>query len=307
MKRILYADILRVLAIFAVIILHCVGYYCNMFKEISLFNWFFANSVDSLLRFCVPVFVMLSGMLLLGSEKEFNLRKRASRIVIPLICWSIVYIMAYWWNDHSVNILKSVVKIFRGPVAEHLWFPYMLFGLYLLTPLIKPFVKEKKNMHYILILLAIFSVIFPLIKNFTGFSFGVSLGFGEGYIGYYILGYYLHNYTTFLDNKKISIPLFIVAYLTTVIGTYFLTQNNNGVLGERFYSNFSPNVILTSVIMFMFIKNNANIFSKISTKFIEKIGEISYGVYLSHVLFVTFLFKTLYVLNPIVDMLTKSI
>ncbi len=306
MKRIYYADILRVLATFAVIILHCVWYYCDMYWKIRIFDWLFANWVDSRLRFAVPVFVMLSWMLLLWSEKWFNLKRRSLRLIIPLITWSIIYILTYKFYNPDLNIFRNIIKIVTWPISEHLWFPYMLMWLYVITPIIKPFLSSQKNIFYVLGLWLIFSLILPIIKTLTGIWFWINIELFVGYIWYYVLWYYIHNYKTIFDKKSVSITLILIWYLTTFFGTYLLSKHNSN-LNLWFYWNFSPNVIIISISIFALIKNTVNLISTKSDKIVSKISEISYWIYLSHVLFITMLFKIFSLVNPIADMFVKSI
>lgn len=79
---------------------------------------------------------MLSGALLLGREKKIFLYKRIVRVLFPLISWSIVYSI---WNDHwsgrEFDLFQFIVSVFSRPVMFHLWFIYMMIGIYLVFPL----------------------------------------------------------------------------------------------------------------------------------------------------------------------------
>lgn len=306
MWRIVYADVLRVLATFAVIILHCAGYYVDMYGNIPTINWFIANSIDSLLRFSVPVFVMLSWMLLLSSKKEFDLKKRVSRVFIPLLSWSIIYIFIMWIWNHDINIFKNILKIFINPVVPHLWFPYMLIWLYILTPIIKSFITDKKNIYYILSFWVIFSVILPIFTKITDINFSTNFLLWWQYIWYFILWYFLHTYEISKKYNKLLLPVFLISYLVTIFGTYLLTKNTWN-LNLWFYWNLAPNTILISISIFLLIKNKITQDSILNNNFTKKISEISYWMYLSHVILITILFKTLYVLNPTLDILVKSV
>lgn len=99
----------RVIAILAVVLLH-VSSRVVMWSELGSNDWWYANLYDSLVRWCVPVFVMISGALLLSPEKAEPLglfyKKRASRILFPLVFWSLFYML---W-DFLRNLLKGESK-----------------------------------------------------------------------------------------------------------------------------------------------------------------------------------------------------
>ncbi|MBN1412663.1 MAG: acyltransferase family protein [Spirochaetales bacterium] len=97
--RVLWADILRIIACFSVILLHSVAELLYKYKELKPDYWMAANFWDSLTRFCVPVFVMLSGYFLLGTRSELKplpfFKKRILKILMPFLVWAAIY---YCWR-----------------------------------------------------------------------------------------------------------------------------------------------------------------------------------------------------------------
>ncbi|MDQ6971139.1 MAG: acyltransferase family protein, partial [Mariprofundaceae bacterium] len=83
----IWLDNSRVLAVFAVILVHVSDGFVSHYPMGSEY-WWIGNIYDSAVRWCVPVFVMISGALLLDPAKHENLntfyRKRFSRICIPI-------------------------------------------------------------------------------------------------------------------------------------------------------------------------------------------------------------------------------
>jgi surface polysaccharide O-acyltransferase-like enzyme len=95
-KRIFYLDQLRALAIIAVVLIHVsLFYFVSSRIDIHSFNWFVSNVFYSMCRFCVPIFLMLSGILLLNKDYNFIefIKKRYKRVILPFLFWSIVYII----------------------------------------------------------------------------------------------------------------------------------------------------------------------------------------------------------------------
>ena len=98
----------KIIAAFAVIMLHISSYF--LYNSYLDFNWWTANLFDSSARWCVPVFVMISGYLLLSPEKNYTTldfyKKRINRIIIPLIFWT-VFFLAWTIFVAKINKLPS--------------------------------------------------------------------------------------------------------------------------------------------------------------------------------------------------------
>lgn len=332
-QRIVYADILRIAAIMAVIIIHSGAPLINQFNSIRLSWWWFGNLVESATRWAVPIFIMVSGMLLLNPKKDEPIKeflsKRFMRVLIPFIFWGIVYTI--WTYRRSIieyqplPVLKIIESFYTGTVYVHLWFVYTILGLYLLTPIIRIYVKNSdlNNLKYFLFMWFIANGVFSFIQKISNIKIGVDFSFFWGFIGYYILGYYLH--TVNLNKKQINYIYFfsIVGLMTTVIGTFIINKNNNGVVNQIFYDNLTPNVILMSSGVFIFIKNyNWNvilesrnfILNKINNHSIKEFSSFSFGIYLIHILILNLLSSKLMpikinamLINPAIGILLTSI
>lgn len=200
-SRTVYFDYLRVFATFAVIILHVSAQ--NWYStDVNGFDWQVFNFFDSIVRWSVPVFVMISGALFLN--REIPLKKIYSKYVFRMAAafavWTIIY--AYFSNG---DILNRVSQIISG--HYHMWFIWMIVGLYICIPFIKLLIKDDKITRYFLLLAFIFAFLIPwlvtLTNDFAGGLVikGVSILNGNvsdmnihivlGYTSYFILGYYL--------------------------------------------------------------------------------------------------------------------
>ena len=194
-----WLDNLRVVATIAVVLLHVVAPFALKFGQINKVDWWLANSIDSLVRFCVPVFVMLTGALLLPRTHtlESYLKKRVVRIILPFLFWSAVYIAHYFSRlpETFVFTTSSVSQIIGNKLlygaSYHLWYIYMIIGIYLILPIISTWIRNasEKEIIYFLVLW-LFSVI---ISNsfFKEYVPDFNLKYFSGFIGYLVLGYYL--------------------------------------------------------------------------------------------------------------------
>ena len=296
-NHIIYADVLRITAIVAVIILHSADPLVREFNSIQLSWWWIANIFDSATRWCVPVFIMISGLLLLNPSEDESIKdfmsKRFNKVLPPFIFWGLVYTIIKYRGEiienQTLPILKIIENIVVGPM-DHLWFIYMLLGLYLLTPILRIYIKNssKKDLKYFLILWFIATAVFGFIESISKIKIGLDLNFFYGFIGYYILGHYLN--IAIITKKQIYLAYlaFIIGLFVTIVGTFILTKSNGGYYNSIFHDYLSPNIIFMSIGIFIAFKNyNWDAIFKNQDYIYNKILELSsltFGIYLIHIL-----------------------
>lgn len=143
-EKLVWADNLRAIATVAVILLHASAPLVP--REGFNFDWWTGNLIQSLVRFCVPIFFMLTGLLLFDKEYELFsfLKKRFSRIIYPFLFWSFFYILfdiglkiRHGEQLDLLSALKFMINQYKGGSYYHLWFIYVMIGLYLITPVIR--------------------------------------------------------------------------------------------------------------------------------------------------------------------------
>lgn len=298
-KRIIYLDLLRILAIFGVIMIHVNGEGMWLMTKVSDL-WLEKNFVSSLISWPVPVFIAISGALLLENDK-FTFRnmvtKYIPRIIIPLIIWHFIYYFYTYPTFNLQNVILCFKRLLIGKTYSHLWYLYLLLGLYLLTPILKKMVQNlnKKELTYLLVLGFMITSFIPYINNFISqdlmkfISPYQVLNFNI-FILYYILGYYINNYI--YVNKKSKIILMAMFSLTVLFGTAVL--NNYLTIKNVVFTNYSSSSSIIAVIMVIFFFVLFKNFNKVKChKFIEKLGTLTFGVYLIHFLLEKELLKLL--------------
>ena len=207
--RIVYFDLLRILATFAIIILHTAS--ANWEKvDVTSYEWSMLNIYDSICRWAVPVFVMISGALMLNKQKSIKniYTKNVFRIICSFIFWSLIYtIEKHCFLNNTDNIIKNFLI-----GNYHLWFLYMIAGLYILTPIITKITESEKTTKYFLFISIISTIVLPyIIEIITLFSTSkaefiqnrindLNLNMVIGYSLYYILGFYMNKYK--IDKKS---------------------------------------------------------------------------------------------------------
>lgn len=158
-QRVACYDVLRVAATFAVVALHLSAQH---WADTDIYStaWQAFNLYDSLVRWTVPVFVMISGVFFLAGTQSLRqiLRKNVLRIVTAFIFWSALYAAyAYFFNKCALS--TAVTLFFSG--HYHMWFLFMIVGLYLIVPLLRPIAQNETLLRYFLLLALVFNFLLP--------------------------------------------------------------------------------------------------------------------------------------------------
>jgi len=289
----IWVDVLRVIATFSVVWLHSAAPLLYKYNELPIVSWWIANIYDSIVRMCVPSFFMLSGFLLLNKDEDIYcfFTKRISKVVVPLIIWSVFYILwKTYYQRMDVISPHSFYSLIFTPACFHLWFLYAIVGLYLFVPILRVLVRysSKELLYYFVILWFVAVSIIPFIEKAINIKSQIDLKMISGYVGYLVVGYILGNIKATKKVFILSIFVFIVSISVTVLGTYFLTNRNDGVFKGYFYSYLSPNVIFMSIAFFISIKYTSeaveafqgNVFKKT----IKTLSSASLGIYFVHIM-----------------------
>jgi surface polysaccharide O-acyltransferase-like enzyme len=258
-------DLIRSVAIILVILLHVAiepNPTLDLMSPQGVQLWWTSNVYDSIARSAVPLFIMLTGALLLQPNKvdeplRVFFKKRWNRIGVPVIFWGAIYfVWDFTVRGQALTALSIVQGILAGPYV-HFWYVYILVGLYLITPLVRVVVAHAdwKIIRYFLFLWFIGTGIISLLTLYASISpqtvwFRDNVFLLTGLIGYFILGAYV---AKLRFRSSILYLGLILSTVWTIVGTYFLIST----LGER-YSQFfldasSFSVIIASVTLFLIL------------------------------------------------------
>lgn len=347
--RVVWIDWMRVLACFMVMVVHSTEpFYLggNGALIASASDAWWAAFSDSIVRCCVPLFIVASSFLqfpLHYNAGEF-FRRRAVRILVPFVLWSLFY--AFYWGE-PVSNLKDLLLNFNY-AAGHLWFVYMLVGLYLIMPLLSPWAERvgKKELG-IYLGIWLFTTIIPLLRDWVSTS-GLVFTFGptgiprqavyplwgecswnaygtfyylSGVAGYLLLGLWLRKFPDTISNAKsyaIGIPCFLAGF-ATVFGGFIrrVFQMSGGVFPvgntvadavwwETTWCNDTFGVAMMTIGTLLLLRN-VNSSGKFYRHVILPVSKASYGMYLGHMVALSAystLFRSLLSQTPLVILLT---
>lgn len=323
--REIWVDWMRVAACFLVMIVHSTEpFYLGGEGSLILTRGdaFWASFFDTFARACVPLFVVASSYLqfpLHYSTGEF-FRRRAGRILVPFVIWTVVYALV--WGEPVQNF-KDLLLNFNY-AAGHLWFVYMLLGVYLLMPLLSPWAEKVGKRELQIYLLLCFLTMFipfvrekveaeavfiygpggipmqahyPLWGEASWNEFGVFY-YLSGFIGYMLLGLYLRKFAGDFSKKKtllIAIPCWVVGFficfagflgraLVSAGGVFPVGGDVSMAAGWEtpWFNNTAGVALMTVGWILLFRRCQAS--GKFYSKVVLPVSKASYGMYLCHML-----------------------
>lgn len=293
--RFVYLDVLRALAILMVVAVHVVSNLMYKYNTLPASWWWIANVVDSLSRACVPLFVMVSGALLLDPSRHESLSeffsKRLRKVLLPFLAWTVIYVLwRLFYHDEPLGVREILVGFAEGTLYGHLWFVYMLLGLYLAAPLLRALVRgaDERTLRYLIGLWFIVVSIVPILNLVLDVTIGLNFVVVTGYTGYFVLGYFLHRFNAVNPTRWFWFAAAALGALVTMFGTYWITLRNGGQYDGMFYDYLSPNVIVMAVFLFALAKRlSAERFGtskSLPARGVAALSATSYSTYLMHVI-----------------------
>lgn len=290
-------DLLRVIAAIAVVAIHVCAALVLTAPHGSK-AWWVGNAVLSAARWSVPVFVMLSGALLLRPAADLKLRlnfqKKLGKIMPAMIIWIGIYFLIYVAYESKAPFLADtktfIQQLMAGsPYPGHLYFLFIILGLYAISPvinLILTAVKRQQLLRIIVALLAVTSVAHFLEVWYLRGGVPVNaLTQWMPYVGYFLLGYYLHTYGGRWADKrylKLSAGVFFGSVVAIAAGTYLSSAGGSfDSKGLYFYEFLSPIVAVSSVAAWLCLKHLHDAYLRKYS--FSGLARLTFGVYLCHI------------------------
>ncbi|MFV8985358.1 acyltransferase [Serratia fonticola] len=278
-------SLLRIIAAFLVVFIHVSP---EVFSVMSN-HWLGINVMASASRISVPLFFMISGYLAFNENKITKithfLKKKFSRILIPLIAWSIFYI---FYDETEVDIKILLNLLTATPAHYHLWFFYTIIPMILLTPFFSSVVRkiDYTLFIYFIVIWLFLSLTPSLIQALIYFTNAedpiLKVGKAQLFIsmsGYFLLGGFLRK-MKFNLNNWVLISAFLISTTATIISTIIIS-NYLGSPSQAFFVYYSPFIAIATVSIFLlFIK--IDIQHSKATHLIKFISDLTLGVYLVH-------------------------
>jgi surface polysaccharide O-acyltransferase-like enzyme len=289
-EPILYLDIIKIVACFLVIVNHSAGY---IFKTASrsdaaitlIYSFIFLAS-----KIAVPLFIMVSGALLLSSQKSSFKQSlmRIVRILVPLILLSL---MVFVKNNGFSALLsfQFVIEFIRQPAILPYWYLYMLIGLYLATPFLQKMIKtfDDKDFIFFSAIFLLLPGIWYVIRQYSGIysSHYFESSFIPQAIAYFVLGYFLSRKKASPKTSLFALLLLILS-LITATALMFIDSYRSGKLVSNLDNAYSITTIIPAAAIFILIRYwTERIAPGIRPRcisIIQTVASTTFGIYLIH-------------------------
>jgi surface polysaccharide O-acyltransferase-like enzyme len=270
----------RVVSAFAVVLLHSVAHEVNAGPVNSHTAWLVAIGLDAAVRWCVPVFVMLSGFLLLAPSRSMEpaimfYRRRATKILIPMLAWTIIYISFMWVKSrHSTptyTISDAASSIIHGTPFYHMWYMFMIACLYGITPLLRRISEPLTTRQFVIAGTACLTGA-AIVAAALGEDVNIQPTFllvFPFYIGYFLVGRAIAS-----GMVNIRFPVAIVAISVAVTAILTVTTKS-----DYFFGYLSISVLPMSIAAFALL-------SRVAVPAFDRVSKYMLGVYLAHPIFI---------------------
>lgn len=300
-ERIFYYDVLRALAIIGIVFCHASVIF--VINGINNSDFYISAFFDCFRDYSIPVFVMLSGTLLINKRDSLKtfFKKRLSRIFIPFIFWVMVYV-AY----SSIRIthgfdLSYAIDIFFGTsstLGVAFWFIWMIMIAYIGIFIINKFISFGMEKHegfdsMFIGILTIISLIYISGVHFHLFSpYSSKITYFISFMSYIVIGYFIaHNdyLELIMSADKLALvtaALFLITYLNYIFGYVVPMSQSHSHFTALGYFNLKT--LFMSVNFFLAFKymSKARYLDRIENnplgKALSYISAYSFGIYLSH-------------------------
>jgi len=293
-RSIQYINKLRILSIYLVVTAH-VTIGLTMPLTPLTFNWWLGTAIFYACFCSIPLFVMISGALLLAPSREESprefYRKRMIRVGVPLVVWSIVYLFVRAFIDKEhLTVGRIFELILTADPYYHLWFLYMVVGLYLVTPVLRTFVHHATQQErlFVIVLILILANAYGQADNVLWQNQRSIFTLFIPYIAFYLLGFELSR----IDprrrppTKYIVLGVLLCVVYLAAFAPLFVARHGGVGPGRRFlFDFFTPPIVLPSIAIFWIARRRDALGTPATgfpQKAVEWVASTTLGIYALH-------------------------
>lgn len=232
------------------------------------------------------LFFVISGALLLPVKTDTRsfLRKRLGKVVMPTLCFTILYLLLHYFAGFDVNWMRSICSVpFSAQGHGILWFMYTLIGLYLVAPILSRWLDSasKREELFYLTLWAV-SLCYPILAFVVDVNVSDTgiLYYFSGYVGYFVLGHFMNKYPDVITLKRLTLPTLVALVAPVACRLLHLEVDFYSVF---WYLSIFVAVLCVSVYKLVSIFASKLIVSDNLRSIIVLTSNLSFGIYLSHI------------------------
>lgn len=285
-QRFLFFDLLRCIAAITVVAIHVLTPYKYQLGELPFYQWFTAIAVNGSARWAVPVFILITGALLLSDSREFDgryyIKRRLAKVVVPFIVWSVFYAFLSGWQPEGFQlqtVQHLIVNSYQQETYYHLGFFYYFIPLYLIAPAFQFMVRSNQTQ-----LLNVFVLLWLITSCLHLFAIdGIWSNQLWLYSGYLPLGYILFKQVSV---SRRNIALISLLGVASVILTITMVTNLSLTADEYrvgcWLSYKTINTIVIAAMVFLLCRAIAPRLPESLHVMVKSGSRYSLGIYLLH-------------------------
>ncbi|WP_087020545.1 acyltransferase [Thaumasiovibrio subtropicus] len=287
-EKVAYIDLMRCVAAIAVVAIHVLGPYRYQISELAAWDWSMAIAINSASRWAVPLFIMISGALLLSDTRPFDLsyylKRRVGKVVVPFLVWSLFYALLSgltkqgWQWESVVYVLKDA---WRSPTYYHLGFFYYFIPLYIVVPWLRYLCQQCAPLYWQSLLMAWLLLVSANLLRLDG-VWSQDILF---YSGYLLAGYGLYHMIQ-THWWHLRWPFWVVVMMGAIALTAYQvivpSLAAERYLVGRWLSYKTLNTAVIAAAVFVLCQQAYALLSPQVTKVVGEVSRYSLGIYLLH-------------------------
>jgi surface polysaccharide O-acyltransferase-like enzyme len=285
-----WLDLTRIVAITAVVLVHVIApVVTGRWAVEGTPGWWAANVIDSALRWCVPVFVMISGALLLDPRRVERPRRfyarRLTRIGTPLIVWTLFYLgFRRWWLGQDLSVGDATRNVLAGTPFLQLYFLYVLVGLYAIAPFLKVLIRHttRRMQAGLAGVLIGFGVVDQIADTLAEAGSATVATRFLPFAGYFVAGWVLRDIALTPHRLRAAGATFgaSVAATATLVGIVTVPAGW-GAPGRYLYGYLSPTVVAMSLAAFLLFRAHSSVAGRHRDR-LGSVAGVTFGIFLVH-------------------------
>jgi surface polysaccharide O-acyltransferase-like enzyme len=282
-----HIDLIRLISIAGIIAIHVSGIIFNLHPRVDGTIWSLSLVCQAIFRWGTPLFIMISGYLLLTSSSSNSPKifytRRLARLLIPFIFWTIFYyLLDSRIQSYSISLGDYLGRIWRADIYYHLYFLFLIIGLYIITPLLKYLIDRKLNLNILVPLLVTLSYLYTIGAVWFGWSqLNYFVNWFVLYIGYYLAGYWISSLN--LKFRWWYGLVLLLPLIGVIADIYFINIFGISDKGTLLTHRLSPLIALPAFVIFLKLtKISNNVFQTLHLTWLRPLADLSMGIYLIH-------------------------
>lgn len=293
--RVYSFSLTRSVACLAIVLLHTVESARLLYQEgLTPLQGTASQTVVAEVMWAVPLFLMVTGALLLDPDREVSIRKVWTKYIPRVAEALVVFALLFRAFDFVMNgdtgvwriLTEGLKNALLGTGWAHLWYLYVLLGLYVLMPFGQMIVRGStvKQIQYLLLVAFLFLTGVPVLEA-IGIHFPVTFPVATIYPLYLFLGWAIHSGAAKPGRKYAALVFAVTTALIAIVSILERTNDMPELAVFRGYS--SPLVVLQSAALFALLDNIRNPAAEnLWNKAVRSFDRCSFGIYLIHMIFV---------------------